>query len=96
MHSHLLFGALALALPALCLPSAPASSASADEPSDLYPINIAHFDAAFGVKRRAAEKLSSLDLQTQEQLIYGRHGGPSYFNRTTKFDRLIDLQEMAN
>lgn len=80
MHSHLLFGALALAVPAFCLPSASASSASADGPVEMTPINVADFNSAFGIKRRAAAQFSSLDLQTQEQLIYGRHAGSNYFN----------------
>lgn len=77
MHSYRLLGALALAAPALCLQSASASPTSADGPLDLKPINVADFESAFGVQRRAAQQLSSLDLQTQEQLIYGRPGGLS-------------------
>ena len=79
MHLHTRLCALALALPAFCLPSASASSVSADGPLKLRSIHVADFESAFGIQRRAAEEFSSLDLQTQEQLIYGRPGG-SYIN----------------
>lgn len=80
MHSHLLFGALALAVPAFCLPRASASSASADQSAEMTPITIVEG----GIIGRAAAKLSTMDLQTQEQLLYGRHGGPVYSNSPTK------------
>ncbi|KAL8653320.1 MAG: hypothetical protein Q9226_003896 [Calogaya cf. arnoldii] len=53
------------------------------EPSDvivgttanaLKPININDFEAATGIRRRAAEDFSHLDPSTQAQLIYGRPG----------------------
>lgn len=74
MRSSIIFGAFGLAVPALCLPNAPDGQA-ANAPIPLKPIHIEDFESAFGIHRRSSEKLSSLDLQTQEQLIYGRPGG---------------------
>ncbi len=85
MHSHLLFGALALAVPALCLPSDSASPPSVGGSAAMTPINVVDFGHALGIHRREAVQLSSMDLQTQEQVIYGRHGGPSHFNLLSSF-----------
>ena len=70
-------GALAFALPSLCLPGPVASPPASEKPESLKPIRVANFESAFGIQRRATQDLSDLNLQTQEQLIYGRPGSSS-------------------
>ena len=41
----------------------------------LLPINLRHYEAAAGLRRRDEEDFSDLDPHTQSQLIYGRPGG---------------------
>lgn len=43
----------------------------------MRPIHINDYEAATGLRRRASEDFSDLDLQTQSQLIYGSAGGKS-------------------
>lgn len=40
-------------------------------PRQLRPIHIREYAASFGLSKRASEQFSSLDPQTQSQLIYG-------------------------
>ena len=44
-------------------------------PAVLHPINVRHYEAATGLRRREDEDFSDLDPNTQSQLIYGRPGG---------------------
>lgn len=40
----------------------------------MKPINVRDFEHATGMRRRAIDDFSDLDLQTQTQLLYGRPG----------------------
>ena len=64
--------ALALASQGSWLFGASASATKMDKGMTLKPIDVADFESAFGIQRRAVGDLSDLDLKTQEQLIFGR------------------------
>lgn len=65
--------AIWVASPAFChLGSAETVS---EGPAILHPINIRHYEAATGLRRRDDQDFSDLDPNTQSQLIYGRPGG---------------------
>ena len=44
-------------------------------PTELRPIHITDYEAAMGLHRREADSFSSLNLQTQSELVYGSPGG---------------------
>ena len=48
-------------------------------PAVLSPINVRHYEAATGMRRRDDQDFSDLDPNTQSQLIYGRPGGKISF-----------------
>ena len=50
-----------------------------ESPAVLHPINLRHYEAATGLRRREDQDFSDLDPNTQSQLIYGRPGGKPYF-----------------
>lgn len=75
MYPSSLLGALLLAVPTLGVPGVSSIPSGPNSPAELQPIDIKAFESAFGIQRRTAVKLSALDPQTQEQLIYGRPGG---------------------
>lgn len=77
MHFSFWFGALALAVPALCLPTDLAPPPPVNGSTEMIPINIHNSDPASGNRRRAAVQLSSMDPRTQDEVVYGRHAGPS-------------------
>ena len=66
---------LRLVVPSSAVPDIPAQSSRFEYTSRLKPINIRDFEIAADISRREAEDLSTLDFQTQSQLIYGRPGG---------------------
>ena len=70
-----LLAGLRLVVPASALSSIQAQSSPFGYSSQLKPINIRDFEQATGIIRRGSEDLSTLNLQTQSQLIYGRSGG---------------------
>lgn len=51
-------------------------------PAVLHPINVRHYEAATGLRRREEQDFSDLDPNTQSQLIYGRPGGKPKFHHT--------------
>ena len=52
-------------------------------PAVLHPINVRHYEAATGLRRREDQDFSDLDPNTQSQLIYGRPGGKPWFTPPT-------------
>ena len=60
--------------PFLGLSAAPYEIIVGTTATALKPINIHDFEAATGVRRRAADDFSHLDPNIQAQLIYGRPG----------------------
>ena len=69
--------AVLLALPAFSHPG-PGETVP-EGPAVLHPINVRHYEAATGLRRREDQDFSDLDPNTQSQLIYGRPGGTPYF-----------------
>lgn len=61
----------ALALAQGVVSEAKPTAQDAPVPRQLQPIHIRNYEASFGLQRRSSEQFSSLDLQTQSQLIYG-------------------------
>ena len=61
------------AFPALSYPGQ--AEQKAQDSAVLYPINLRHYEAATGLRRREEQDFSDLDPNTQSQLIYGRPGG---------------------
>ena len=55
-----------------------------DGPAVLHPINLRHYEAATGLRRREDQDFSDLDPNTQSQLIYGRPGGTALFHRADR------------
>ena len=66
---------LRLVVPSSAVFDIPAHSSLFEYTSGLKPVNIRDFEIAADISRRGAADLSTLDLQTQSQLVYGRPGG---------------------
>ena len=69
--------ALSLVACTFALPSPLVMPAPVGSSSIMKPINVRDFEHATGMRRRAVDDFSDLDLQTQTQLIYGRPGRES-------------------
>ena len=77
--------AVMLALPAFSH-SGP-SEIVLEGPAVLHPINLRHYEAATGLRRREDQDFSDLDPNTQSQLIYGRPGGKALFHRADRMKK---------
>ena len=67
----------ALALVQLAVSEPTPTAQDAPAPRQLRPIHLRNYEASFGLQRRSTEQFSSLDPQTQSQLIYGSPLGNS-------------------
>ena len=65
--------AASLALPASSYPGR--AETVSESSAVLHPINVRHYEAAIGLRRRDDQDFSDLDPNTQSQLIWGRPGG---------------------
>ena len=65
------FPALGAAFALLQSATAVSTTQDAPAPKQLRPIHLRNYEPSFGLHRRASERFSSLDPQTQSQLIYG-------------------------
>ncbi|CAF9942270.1 MAG: hypothetical protein ALECFALPRED_009642 [Alectoria fallacina] len=64
----------ALISPVLASSNAPPQAPPPQQGTVLHPINIADYEASMGLQRRDSNDLSTLDPQTQSELLYGSPG----------------------
>lgn len=77
MHCVLQALGAALALVQAVVSEPTPSAQDVPAPRRLHPIHVRNYEASFGLRRRSTEQFSSLDLQSQSQLIYGSPLGKS-------------------
>lgn len=83
----------ALISPVLASSNAPPQAPPPQQGTVLHPINIADYEASMGLQRRDSNDLSTLDPQTQSELLYGSPGGKTLWLATIPLTRAADQEQ---